>query len=333
MKTRVHNPILRRSLPGAALATALTALGIAAAGAADATAGASGPAVEQRVRDELRVVMAELVESGAFGDQAPQQLALTVDTPAQRVSDLGLLVDSAHGDRDGVRVLAVTPGGAGERMGLRAGDLLLALNGVSLGDGGGGAATLRQTVDALANGSALAFQVRRDGQTRLVSGALSSVYVPAMRLIVGDAPQLAAAGAASAAAASPAPAAAAVDAPPRGCGRISDFDVAPRQQNLHGAIIISIDGSLPGPRGTPSYRVAAGSHVLQVAERIENRYLTFNDRLRNSSLDRYKTLQVDVQADTTTLIAARLNPDKSNVWQNGAYWDPVAWKQVAEACH
>lgn len=331
MKTRVHHPTLRRRLLGAALATALVAVGIAAAGAVDASAGAASPAVEQRVRDELRVVMAELVESGAFGSQPPQQLALTVDTPAQRVSDLGLLIDSTHGDRDGVRVLAVTPGSAGERMGLRANDLLLSLNGTSLGDGNGGAATLRRTVDSLPNGSALAFQVRRDGHTQVVSATLSSVYVPAMRLIVGDAPQLAAAGGGNAPA--PAPAATPDEPVSQDCGRISDFDVAPRQQHLHGAIIISIDGGLPGPRGAPSYRVSAGPHVLQVAERIENRYLTFNDRLRNSSPDRYKTLQVDVKPDTTTLIAARLNPDKSNVWQNGAYWDPVAWKQVAEACH
>lgn len=279
-------------------------------------------AVSQRVRDELRVVMAELVESGAFGDQPQQGLAFTVDTPAQQVNDLGLLVTEAGHDKRGVRVLAVTPGSNAERMGLHAGDELLALNDVDLGDG---STSLRRALDGLPNGSRLSLRVRRDGQVREFSGTSSSIYLPAMRLIVGDAPQVAASETTARSEASATPAAT------QSCGRISDLDVAPRQQNLHGATIITIDGNLPGASGSHSYRVAPGPHVLQVSERIENRYLTFNDRLRNSS-NRYKTLKVDVQPGVTTLIAARLDPDKSNVWQNGAYWEPVAWKQVDEPC-
>jgi hypothetical protein len=120
----------------------------------------------------------------------------------------------------------------------------------------------------------------------------------------------------------------------QGCGRISDFDVAPRQDHLHAAKIISIDGVAPGPTGSRSYRVDAGRHVVKVAEQIENRYLSFNDRARNSGLatDRYKTLDVDVAPDTTTLIAARLNEDKRDESRNGAYWDPIAWKQSTESC-
>src|SRR6185312_13553146 len=81
-----------------------------------------------------------------------------------------------------------------------------------------------------------------------------------------------------------------------GCGRISDFDVAPRQQHLHAAKIISIDGVSPGPSGARSYRVGAGPHTLKVSEQIESRYLSFNDRQRNggTSSDHYKMLQVDV---------------------------------------
>lgn len=278
---------------------------------------------EQRVRDELRAVMTELIESGAFGNTSPQQLTLDVAMPAQRVSTLGVLIDSARDSRDGLHVLAVTPGGGGERMGLHAGDVLVALNGTPLGGDAGAAAELRRIMDGLPNGSSLAFEVRRGGRTQTVSGTLSSVYLPAMRLSIGD------------------DKAAAADSPPapnatgaHGCGRISDFDVAPRQQQLHAARVISIDGRLAGPTDSHTFRVDAGRHVLQVAEQIEPRYLSFNDRLRNSGRngDRYKTLDVDVAPGTTVMIAARLNPDKRTEWQNGAFWDPVAWKQVAEAC-
>jgi len=279
-------------------------------------------AAEQRVRDELRAVMTELIESGAFGDTSPQQLALEVDAPAQRVSNLGVLVDGTRGNRDGLHVLAVTPGGAGERMGLRAGDVLVALNGKPLGGDAGASTELRRIVDGLQDGSPLAFEVRRGDRTQTVSGTLSSVYLPAMHLSIG--------GNKAAAAEPPAAAIAAG----QGCGRLSDFDVAPRQQQLHAARLISIDGKLAGPTDSHTFRVDAGTHVLQVAELIEPRYLSFNDRQRNSGNngERYKTLSVDVAPGTTVMIAARLNPDKRTEWQGGAYWDPVAWKQVAEAC-
>ncbi|MBN8728542.1 MAG: hypothetical protein J0H15_12695 [Xanthomonadales bacterium] len=112
------------------------------------------------------------------------------------------------------------------------------------------------------------------------------------------------------------------------CGRISTFDVAPRQEKLHEATIISVDGQLPGPRDADAWRVSAGHHVLEVGERIDNRYLSFNDRQRNSG-NRYKSLEIDVPADTTLLIAARLD---SSRWNDGNYWQPVVWKEVSEPC-
>lgn len=112
------------------------------------------------------------------------------------------------------------------------------------------------------------------------------------------------------------------------CGRISTFEVAPRQEKLHDATIISVDGQLPGPRNADAWRVSAGHHVLQVGERIDSRYLSFNDRQRNSG-DRYKTLEIDVPANTTLLVAARLD---SSRWDNGNYWQPVVWKEVSEPC-
>lgn len=297
--------------PGSVLGLALL---VALAGGMQSAAGADAP-VEQRLREELRALMTELVQSGAFGDRPAQEISLTVDAPAQRVSDLGLLVDSKHDSRDGLHVLAVTPGGSGERMGLRGGDVLVALNGRSLA-GTDAAATLRGMIDAMPNGSALAFEIRRDGAARTLNGTLSAVELPPMRLTIG-----------------PAPRAAAADPAAGGCGRISEFDVAPRQQGLHAAKIIAIDGEPPGPTGSTSFQVPAGRHVLKVAEQIEPRYLAFNDRLRNAGPgSRYKQLEVDVAADTTLLVAARLNDEKRNEWRDGAYWDPVVWKTSAERC-
>ena len=300
------------------------AIGVSAAAAhSGATAGLT---VEQRLREELNVVMMDLIQSGAFGSTAPQQIAIDIDSPPQKVSNLGLLVDSKGGAADGLHVLAVTPGGNAERMGLRAGDVLVALNGTALSSTDG-AATLRNTVDTLPDGSRLDFDVRRGGRTTSIAGAASSTYLPAMHLSVGSGTALAAAGSQQGAYGhGPADTS-------QGCGRINDFDVAPRGQRLHKATIIAIDNHAPGPHGSQSYPVSAGPHTLKVAENIEERYFSFNSRQRNAQVGGgYKTIEVNVAPDTTYLVAARLNEDQRDNPANGAYWDPVVWKEVPETC-
>ncbi|MGA9421111.1 MAG: hypothetical protein WBW61_02050, partial [Rhodanobacteraceae bacterium] len=89
----------------ALLAALLFAFGAGASARADEiqTAGVaqSGVAaldipVKQRLQEDLRVVMLDLIQSGAFGDIAPDQIAIDLNEPAQRVSNLGVLVDSAN---------------------------------------------------------------------------------------------------------------------------------------------------------------------------------------------------------------------------------------------
>jgi hypothetical protein len=331
---------LRRSALAIIAASFVAAAGsVHAAGEEQAVTGVSAAAihssagagltVEQRLREELSVVMMDLIQSGAFGDTAPQQIAMDIDAPSQKVSNLGLLVDSKNGTADGLHVLAVTPGGNAEHMGLRAGDTLLALNGTPL-QADAGAATLRGIVDTLPDGGRLDFSVRRDGRTQNMGGASASMVLPAMHLSIGGGTALASNSAAGSAAQGSSYGSANAAS---GCGRVSDFDVAPRGQGLHEAKIISIDNVAAGPSGSKSYRVGTGSHVLKVSERIESRYFSFNDRQRNAPVaGGYKTLTIDVAPDTTYLVAARLNEDQRDNPKDGAYWDPVIWKQAAEAC-
>jgi len=295
----------------------------------------AGLTVEQRLREELNVVMMDMIQSGAFGNTAPQQIAIDIDSPPQKVSNLGLLVDSKGGAGDGLHVLAVTPGGNAERMGLRAGDVLVALNGAQLSSTDG-AATLRNTVDTLPDGGRLDFNVRRDGRATTVGGAATSMYLPAMHLSVGSGTAFASNAGDSGARASGGSPGSYGNGPAdtsQGCGRINDFDVAPRGQGLHKATIIAIDNHTPGPHGSQSYLVSAGPHTLKVSENIEQRYFSFNSRQRNAQLSGgYKTVEVNVAPDTTYLVAARLNEDKRDNPANGAYWDPVVWKETPETC-
>ncbi len=292
------------------------------------SAAVSGP--EQRLRESLRVLLLEMVQTGAFGNAPTDQIAMAIDEPRQRVGSLGVLVDSAGAERsrDGLRVLGTTPGGSAERIGVRSGDLIVAVNGVSLAglgaDGNGSSAAavaLRQQVGALDDATTLVLDLQRDGRPVRVEGTVASTWIPAMRLVVGDGTAVAAADTVALGPGSTA-----------GCGRISIFDVAPRQDGLHEATLNQIDGRSPGVTGQTSFRVPVGVHVLEIGEAIENRYLSINDRQRNAGPKRYKTLTVTVTPNTTYHVAARVNEDQRNEWRDGAYWDPVVWRESSEAC-
>ncbi|MDR0184454.1 hypothetical protein [Lysobacter arvi] len=117
------------------------------------------------------------------------------------------------------------------------------------------------------------------------------------------------------------------------CGRISVFDVAPRSEELYRARVMNIDGRLPGPTGARSFRVTPGRHVLEVAELIDPEQ--FNDvqrRQRDMRPNPYKELVVDVQPDTTYLLAARLVTARRNFINDGSYWEPVIYRQNSEPC-
>ncbi len=295
-----------------------------AASAADAVA---DPAVAQRVREEVQQLLTRLAVSGALGAH-PEQLNLNIDEPAHRAADLGLLVDAtnaAHA-RDGLRVLGTSPGGAAALLGVRAGDVLVAVNGHSLRDLGAdengralAASTLKASVESLPDGAAIKLDVERSGTPLALAGAMQSVTLPALRLGLGG------------------PAIASADMPAgsgnvaSGCGRVSMIDLAPRQQALYGALILTIDGVAPGPSTAQKFRVSAGSHVLEVAERIPTSEMGVGSiaTLRNNKL---KKLNIDVAPNSTVMIAARFNRDRGFKLGEDTYWDPIAWKTIPENC-
>jgi len=291
-----------------------------------AAVNAVSPATVQRVREEMHQMLMRLATSGALGAH-PEQVALSIDEPEQRSINLGLLVDAtnAANARDGLRVLGATPGSTAEQLGVRAGDVLVSVNGRSLRDLGAddrgralAATTLRTDIEAIPDGASLKLEVVRSGTLLALNGPLQAVTLPAVRLGLG---------AATPAAAEQANAA----ANPGACGRISVQDLAPRQQSLYGALLLTIDGNTPGPHTVKKFRVTPGVHELEVAERIPTSAMGLGEiaAMRSNTL---KKLTVTVEPNTTVLVAARFNRENATRLKDEAYWDPVAWKVVQESC-
>lgn len=92
-------------------------------------------------------------------DAAPAAAPLAAGSAAPRAAGLGTVPDFAHGG-DGVRLAAVTPGGPGDRAGLRAGDVLLRFN----GDAIDGLQAYSDLIRAAAPGETVRIGLRRDGE-------------------------------------------------------------------------------------------------------------------------------------------------------------------------
>lgn len=220
--------------------------------------------------------------------------------------DLGVVIDFRRAGVEGVTVLAVTPGGLGERMGLHAGDRIVAANGQSL------AATNRPSsilASALSGRRGdLRLDVVRDGQPRTLTGSIE-------------------------------PQTAGIDTV-QGCGHISSGGTHPRAtRDIFPVLILSIDGDKMLPLPSGYHRVEAGRRVLVVRELIEDdRFSAFGLKERERQRTRQqaridKVLIVDVQPGTTYSVGAHASrPIQTSAIRDNTYWEPVVWRTVAEPC-
>lgn len=214
--------------------------------------------------------------------------------------DLGIVAKPAD---NGLRVLAITPGGAAERVGLRVGDQVTSVNGGAL-NRDNPVLALQQAVDA-SSGKAR-FELVREGTVLTLEGQFP-----------------------------PTP------ATPMGCGYVTANAVAPESQGVFRAFITQIDGRSTPLSFVPNrYRLPAGRHVITVAERINRMRFNKSQLVQITKMKKpaaakvYKAFVVNVQPDTSHRIGARLLRDKldTNGIRDNAYWEPVTWSSVPEKC-
>lgn len=244
----------------------------------------------------------QVVESVAAG-------ALQAGSPsAQARYELGAVVDVRQASANGVTILAVTPGGAADRLGLRAGDRLRAVNGRRLDNTPKPSSTLESALQE--DNGALRVEAVRNGKTLALSGR-ADVANPEPRE-----------GAQS-------------------CGYVStQAGVVPRSKGVFEAEITQIDGRSTPLQPTNRHRIGTGKHVLVVREfidpaRLNSAQLQQIAKMKKFALARaYKSLVIDVEPGISYRIGARLLKDKLDTQsiRDNAYWEPVIWEKVPQAC-
>jgi membrane-associated protease RseP (regulator of RpoE activity) len=180
--------------------------------------------------------------------------------------ELGAVVDVRRADPGGLRVMAVTPGGAADRIGLRAGDRLQTLNGQRLAGTSEPAPALAQALRA--SGGTLQFELLRDGKPVRLSGPVDLRTLPA--------------GA--------------------GCGQVTDLlDGLPAASNVRRVDITQIEGRNTAPAAAARHPVASGTRVLIVREHVPAQ----PPPQRPLSSYARKAFLLEIEPDTTYHIGAR----------------------------
>ncbi|KAF1693778.1 PDZ domain-containing protein [Pseudoxanthomonas daejeonensis] len=181
----------------------------------------------------MGIVFAALAALGTPPSMAGQNDEAIAGRAATHTYELGAVVDVRRASPLGLRVMAVTPGGAADHIGLRAGDMLQSVNGHRLDGDTRPATALAAALQAGAG--ALRIQGRRDGKPLTLSGSMA---LPGIGTSAG-------------------------------CGQLtSQLDGLPANSNVRRVDITQIEGRRALATGAPRHPVAAGTRVVILREHV-----------------------------------------------------------------
>ena len=131
----------------------------------------------------------------------------------------------------------------------------------------------------------------------------------------------------------------AAQTPASTCGRVSQFDMAPRHRQIYPVLVLAIDGHAPGPTTSNTFRVSTGPHAVSMAERIDYREFS-NVQLRRRTINRTggrAKITFEVEPGYTYFVGAqsflRSDRDAMAAKPEDQYWAPVVYMRVADPCH
>lgn len=267
----------------------------------------AAPQDEERTRIEIESTLASLNERGLLAGVQGQ--ATVLRAPAQQRWELGAVLDVADGNRHGPRVLAITPEGPAERMGLRVDDRITRINGIEIRGGSGGAARLMSAIGE--RDGQLRVDVFRNGDTTTLEGVATSLAVPGYTLTLDT-------GA----------------APDSDCGRIDVYPWRRLSIRVYPVVLHAINDRLPGAEDQYQFKLAPGRHVLKLSEQITD--VRIGNEIRRAALERQqKNLRefvIDVEPGMTYRIGARFILEERARIEDGGYWEPVVWRSFGQSC-
>lgn len=138
---------------------------------------ARGNDAEALIVQEIEETLLRLNDLGVLGE-VPRG-GIDVSQSGRVRYELGAVINIST-DPHGSPVVALTPGGTAERLGIQVGDRVLAINDVALAESGDPATDIALAINR--EDGLLRLKLLRDGHELLVDGAAEAIMVPGFRL-------------------------------------------------------------------------------------------------------------------------------------------------------
>jgi len=236
----------------------------------------------------------------------------SVEIPPQQMTNLGLILDVDH-SAEGYKVLSVTPGSTADKLAIKSGDQILAINDVKIDDTDDKNAI--KQLNQLVAGDQIKLALNNNGNYKEFSTTITGQYIPGVKLEIGS--QSAVEGAMVK-----------QEEDSQACGEVSIFFLPPVTKNLYSASISKIDDNYL-KRDYASFRLPVGKHTIYLHERIDDPVFP----VRNRGFNRAKTIEIDVKENITYHLGAKFIRKYRLNGSSGRHWNPVVWKTSEKVCN
>lgn len=237
----------------------------------------------------------------------------SVEFPPQQMTNLGLILDVDR-SAEGYKVLSVTPGSTADKLAIKSGDKILAINDVKINKANN-EKTISQ-LNQLVAGEQIKLALNTNGNYKELSTKIAGQYIPGVKLEIG-----------SQALAKMDTKTAKISSAVKGCGQVTVFFDPPQAREIYPAVFNKI-GKNHGIRNWHSFRLPVGKHTIYLHEHIyDTKYL-----LRRIGRQKAKPIEIDVKANTSYHLGAKFIRANRFKTAKGRHWEPVVWKTSESNC-
>jgi hypothetical protein len=269
-------------------------------------------ALLQELQQQISATVAAVAEFEKRAGNDAKSLHIVLDIPERESPNLGLVLDVD--DENGFRVLSVSPGSLADTLNIEPGDVITSLNGVDTRKNA--PQTVFSELENLITGDTMVIDLNKKGAFSTIETKIAGKYTPPIRIEIGDSPVVTAKSVNFNS----------NEVDESLCGKVSVFFKPPSTRHLYSAYITQInDENVLNNRS--SFRLPVGKHTLYLHELISD---TFFKR-RSKIHQRPKTIEIDVEENTTYYLAAQFFPENKFKERNGEYWEPVIWEERTNA--
>ncbi len=237
----------------------------------------------------------------------------SMELPPQQMTNLGLILD-VDSSANGYKVLSVTPGSTAEKLAIKSGDRILAINDVKINEVNSGDAI--HQLNQLVAGQQIKLALQTNGNYKELSTKIAGQYIPGIRLEIGS-QSLAGIETETAEPGSSAEA----------CGEVTVFFKPPQAREIYPAVFNKIDDK-HAVRNWHNYRLPVGKHIIYLHEHINDT----KNLLRRIGRQKAKPIEIEIKANTRYHLGAKFIRANRFKTLKGRHWEPVIWKTSKAAC-